>query len=151
MEFIPIDLWKLVPKLRRHFYPYLIFFYHCVPFLWIEYIKFKTFYRLIDKFGAYRRIWPHVTWRCSVPSAFVDVKIRFRNFALTSRVKYHTECTSYKHLALSYYLAWRCNICLWYLRGVILFNPLTTKRRLLYLKTQFICAVNTFHLGYKNQ
>jgi hypothetical protein len=35
-----------------------------------------------------------------------------------------------------------------------LFNPLNTKRRLLYLKTQFASsyrAVNTFHLGYKNQ
>jgi len=30
-------------------------------------------------------------------------------------------------------------------------NPLKTKRRLLYLKTQSVCAVNTFHLGYKNQ
>ena len=30
-------------------------------------------------------------------------------------------------------------------------NPLNTKRRLLYLKTQFYRTVNTFHLGYKNQ
>ena len=28
---------------------------------------------------------------------------------------------------------------------------LNTKRRLLYLKTQFVRAVNTFHLGYKNR
>jgi len=31
------------------------------------------------------------------------------------------------------------------------FNPLKTKRRLLYLKIQSDRAVNTFHLGYKNQ
>ena len=31
------------------------------------------------------------------------------------------------------------------------FNPLNTKRRLLYLKTQFVQRVNTFHIGYKNQ
>ena len=31
------------------------------------------------------------------------------------------------------------------------FNPLKTKRRLLYLKTHSYRAVNTFHLGYKNQ
>ena len=31
------------------------------------------------------------------------------------------------------------------------FNFLKTKRRLLYLKTQFVPQVNTFHLGYKNQ
>jgi hypothetical protein len=29
-------------------------------------------------------------------------------------------------------------------------NPLKTKRRQLYLKTQFYRAVNAFHLGYKN-
>ena len=32
-----------------------------------------------------------------------------------------------------------------------LFNPLNTKRRLLCLNTQLYRAVNTFHLGYKNQ
>ena len=33
-----------------------------------------------------------------------------------------------------------------------LINPLKTKRRLLYLKTQFVpCSINTFHLGYKIQ
>ena len=32
-----------------------------------------------------------------------------------------------------------------------LFNPLKTKRRVLYLKTQFVRALNTFHLGYINQ
>ena len=31
------------------------------------------------------------------------------------------------------------------------FDLLKTKRRLLYLKTQFVRAVDTFHLGYKNQ
>jgi hypothetical protein len=31
------------------------------------------------------------------------------------------------------------------------FNPLKMKRRLLYLKTSSYRAVNTFHLGYKNQ
>jgi len=31
------------------------------------------------------------------------------------------------------------------------FNPLNTKRRPLYLKAQPYRAVNTFHLGYKNQ
>ena len=31
------------------------------------------------------------------------------------------------------------------------FNPLKTKRRLLYLNTQSYRAVNTFHLGYKNK
>ena len=31
------------------------------------------------------------------------------------------------------------------------FIPLKTKRRLLYLKTQFDSALNTFHLNYKNQ
>ena len=31
------------------------------------------------------------------------------------------------------------------------FNPLKTKRTPLYLKTQSYRAVNTFHLGYKNQ
>ena len=31
------------------------------------------------------------------------------------------------------------------------FNPLKTKRRPLYLKTISYRAVNTFHLGYKNQ
>ena len=30
-------------------------------------------------------------------------------------------------------------------------NPLKTKHRPLYLKTQSVSAVNTFHLGYKNQ
>jgi len=30
-------------------------------------------------------------------------------------------------------------------------NPLKSKRRLLYLKAQSYRAVNTFHLGYKNQ
>jgi len=30
-------------------------------------------------------------------------------------------------------------------------NHLKTKRRMLYLKTQAYRAVNTFHLGYKNQ
>ena len=30
-------------------------------------------------------------------------------------------------------------------------NPLKTKRRPLYLKTSPYRAVNTFHLGYKNQ
>ena len=30
-------------------------------------------------------------------------------------------------------------------------NPLNTKRRLLYVKTQLYRAVNTFQLGYKNQ
>ena len=30
-------------------------------------------------------------------------------------------------------------------------NPLNTKRRLLYLKTQFVPRSKTFHLGYKNQ
>ena len=30
------------------------------------------------------------------------------------------------------------------------FNPLNTKRRLLYLKTQFVQRRNTFHLGYEN-
>ena len=34
---------------------------------------------------------------------------------------------------------------------ILIFNPLKTKRRLLYLKTQLYRAVNTFHLGYKNQ
>ena len=29
-------------------------------------------------------------------------------------------------------------------------NPLNTKRRLLYVKTQLYRAVNTFQLGYKN-
>ena len=33
----------------------------------------------------------------------------------------------------------------------VLFNPLKTQRSLLYLKTQPYRAVNTFHLGYKNQ
>jgi hypothetical protein len=35
----------------------------------------------------------------------------------------------------------------------VLINRLKTKRRLLYLKTQYVLyrAVNTFHLGYKNQ
>ena len=33
----------------------------------------------------------------------------------------------------------------------LLLNPLNTNRRPLYLKTQFLPAVNTFHLGYKNQ
>ena len=111
-----IDLWKLVHKLRHHLYPYLIF-YHDVPFLWIEYIKFKTFCSLTDKFGAYMRLWRHVTWRCSVPSAFLDIKTRDPNFVLANRVKYHTECTSYKHLAVSYYQPWCCNICLWCLRA----------------------------------
>ena len=32
-----------------------------------------------------------------------------------------------------------------------IFNLLKTKRRLLYLKTQFVLAVKTSHLGYKNQ
>jgi len=31
------------------------------------------------------------------------------------------------------------------------FNPLKTKRRTLYLKTQSVPRCNTFHLGYKNQ
>ena len=31
------------------------------------------------------------------------------------------------------------------------FNPLKTKRRLLYLKISSYRAVNTFYLGYKNQ
>ena len=31
------------------------------------------------------------------------------------------------------------------------FNPLKTKRRQLYLKTHSYRAVNTFHIGYKNQ
>jgi hypothetical protein len=31
------------------------------------------------------------------------------------------------------------------------FNPLKTKRRLLYLKAQPYGAVNTFHLGYKTE
>ena len=30
-------------------------------------------------------------------------------------------------------------------------NPLNTKRRLLYLKTQSVPRSKTFHLGYKNQ
>ena len=30
-------------------------------------------------------------------------------------------------------------------------NPLNTKGRLLYLKTQFVPRINTFHLRYKNQ
>ena len=30
-------------------------------------------------------------------------------------------------------------------------NPLKTKRRLLYLRPSLYRAVNTFHLGYKNQ
>ena len=30
-------------------------------------------------------------------------------------------------------------------------NPLYTKRRLLYLKTQFVLRSKHFHLGYKNQ
>ena len=29
-------------------------------------------------------------------------------------------------------------------------KPLNTKRRLLYLKTQFVPRINTFHIGYKN-
>ena len=31
------------------------------------------------------------------------------------------------------------------------FNPLKAKRRLFYLETSSYRAVNTFHLGYKNQ
>ena len=31
------------------------------------------------------------------------------------------------------------------------FNPLQTKRRLLYLKTQSVPRTKHFHLGYKNQ
>ena len=31
------------------------------------------------------------------------------------------------------------------------FNPLKTKRRMLYLKIQLYRAENSFHLGYKNQ
>jgi hypothetical protein len=39
-----------------------------------------------------------------------------------------------------------------FLTGIIArINPLKTKRRPLYLKTQSYRAVNTFHLGYKNQ
>jgi hypothetical protein len=33
----------------------------------------------------------------------------------------------------------------------LLFNPLKTKRRLLYLKSSPYSAVNAFYLGYKNQ
>jgi len=39
---------------------------------------------------------------------------------------------------------------LYKLFAVYVFNPLKTKRRLLYLTSPYR-AVNTFHLGYKNQ
>ena len=63
------------------------------------------------------RNWPQVMWRFPVSSVLVDVKTRVPNFVLASRVKYHTECTSYEHRAVSYYLPWCCNKCLCYLRG----------------------------------
>jgi hypothetical protein len=43
----------------------------------MEYIKFKIFCSLIDKFGAYMRL-----WRCPVTSAFVDVKVKGKLISL---------------------------------------------------------------------
>ena len=34
---------------------------------------------------------------------------------------------------------------------IVMLNPLNTKRRLLFLKTQFVQCSKHFHLGYKNQ
>ena len=42
-------------------------------------------------------------------------------------------------------------VCTTLLSHLTQINPLQTKRRLLYLKTQSYRSVNTFHLGYKNQ
>ena len=87
-----------------------------------------------------------------VPSALCTVSLLHESSSCILK-----RCPS--HLTLTVFITSDCYVRLnqnaaltyIYICFTFSFNPLNTRRRLLYLKTSSYRAVNTFHLGYKNR